>query len=78
MTIKELKKFIKDIPDDTVVLLSSDGEGNDFHGLYFVDEPTGAFAEFDIKQAVVLWPDDDSMEPTIEDDENGDDEDDLA
>ncbi len=33
LTVKDLKAILADIPDDTLVVLSSDSEGNDFSPL---------------------------------------------
>lgn len=33
MNVKELKEFIKDLPDETVVILAKDSEGNKFSPL---------------------------------------------
>lgn len=37
MTVGELKEFLNDYDDDTLVVMSSDGEGNSFSPLYAAD-----------------------------------------
>ena len=37
MKVKELKEKLKDIPDDFEVILSKDGEGNDYSPLAEID-----------------------------------------
>ena len=37
MNIKKLKKLIKDLPDDTEIILQKDSEGNDYSPLAGVD-----------------------------------------
>ncbi len=34
MDLKELKELIKDLPDDMLVVLSKDSEGNEYHEAY--------------------------------------------
>ena len=38
MKVKELKELLKDIPDDYEVIMSSDGEGNEYSPLAGADE----------------------------------------
>lgn len=61
MKVKELKKLLEDIPDNYLVILSKDSEGNGYSPLYTVD-----VARFNTKHqeleevgktnSVVLWP----------------------
>jgi hypothetical protein len=69
MTKRELLEMLKDVPDDFIIVLSSDGEGNSFSplidfsiGLYEPDTSySGEFFMDDEKEGaedncVVLWP----------------------
>lgn len=69
MTVGDLRQALKDIPDDRLVVLSSDAEGNQFHPLMQI-APLAAFhveryqgeilahdeAGADDKLCIVLWP----------------------
>lgn len=43
MTVKQLKKYLKDFPDDALVYLGDDEELNGIHGAYFIQEESGDF-----------------------------------
>ena len=43
MTVGELREKLKGIDDDKEVILSSDPEGNDFHGVFDVDNGNLAY-----------------------------------
>jgi len=69
MTVKDLMEFLKDSNPDLPVILSKDGEGNDFRKMHMVQEAAyveqkwgGADvynqedAPKDAKPCLVLWP----------------------
>jgi hypothetical protein len=67
MTVKELKKLLRNVPDDAIVVMSQDSEGNDYsplanvEKLYYKEETSWRGEVFGTKEkdtvpAVVLWP----------------------
>lgn len=64
MKVKELKKFLKKLPDDMKIMMASDSEGNNYNTLQvaqvsFYDDETGDFhsdLEVGCKEVVLLWP----------------------
>jgi hypothetical protein len=66
VTVGSLKKFLKDIPDDLIVILSKDGEGNLFSpmsrdislGEYEPENESFGDFNFDEKSpsAIVIFP----------------------
>jgi hypothetical protein len=67
MTVKELKKLLENIHDETIVVMSKDSEGNDYSPLAIVEilyyrGETSWYGEiFETKEegtvpALVLWP----------------------
>jgi hypothetical protein len=68
LTVGDLKNVISDLPEDTLVILSSDEEGNSFHyWTYGAVEPYETDGwdiniageeenDFDYPKALVLWP----------------------
>ena len=65
MKVKDLKKVLEDLPDDLLVIMSKDGEGNGFSplsdiGVYLYKENNSWSGEIDSesekKNCVCLWP----------------------
>lgn len=62
MTVKQLKKIINKYPDDLLVVLSSDSEGNSFSQLYHLETNNiGILNNSDVSgndtdEALVLYP----------------------
>jgi len=45
MTVKELKEILKDVDDNRIVVMSSDGEGNSFSPLCNLDDESTYLAD---------------------------------
>jgi hypothetical protein len=70
MTVKKLRKVLKSLPNDMLVVLSSDEEGNSYHELcdavvmYYSPSTEEAIDEGDLEEygqndsakTLVLWP----------------------
>ena len=68
MTVKELKKEIADLPDDMVVILQKDAEGNGFSSLEDVD-PNCIYVENSTWSGDVYSPDWSADDACMDDDE---------